>query len=231
MSDRSVYEPSEPRSRALGAVRALIEVLADDLDAVVQFRRFTAILEDLLEADGVGFWLCEDGSTGQSVEAFLLGLGPGSHEHPSTSRGGTLFPQFAIASQSLAVPWESSGRVLGYVEARGSRRRGGFDTDDDWTLRSAGELAGTVLLPKWRAARSRSQFGLSRREASVASLVARGYTNARVAKELSISPTTVASHVAHILSKLGFRSRAQIAAWVAGEDAIRTSGRLPDVRT
>jgi DNA-binding NarL/FixJ family response regulator len=29
-----------------------------------------------------------------------------------------------------------------------------------------------------------------------------------------ISPATVARHVANIMSKLGFRSRAQIAAWI-----------------
>lgn len=221
MSDRSVYESGAPQFRALGAVRALAKVLAGDLDGVVQFRHFTAILKELVEADEVGFWLYEDGRDGQRVEAILLGLGPGAHENASRFLAEAVFPKFAIVSPSLEVPWEASGRVLGQIEARGSRRRGGFDVDDDWILRAAGELAGSVLLPKWRAVRNRPQFGLSRREEMVASLVARGYTNARVAKELSISPATVASHVAHILSKLGFRSRVQIAAWVAGENAIR----------
>jgi DNA-binding CsgD family transcriptional regulator len=32
---------------------------------------------------------------------------------------------------------------------------------------------------------------------------------------LVISPATVARHVANIMAKLGFRSRAQIAAWTA----------------
>jgi DNA-binding NarL/FixJ family response regulator len=31
---------------------------------------------------------------------------------------------------------------------------------------------------------------------------------------LKLSPATVSSHVAHILSKLGFRSRVQVAAWI-----------------
>jgi non-specific serine/threonine protein kinase len=51
----------------------------------------------------------------------------------------------------------------------------------------------------------------------VATLIARGYTNPRIARELTIARPTVATHVAHILAKLHFRSRAQVAAWVARE--------------
>jgi serine/threonine-protein kinase PknK len=47
--------------------------------------------------------------------------------------------------------------------------------------------------------------------------VAEGLTNAAIAARLYLSRPTVASHVAHILTKLGFSSPAQIAAWVAAE--------------
>ena len=40
--------------------------------------------------------------------------------------------------------------------------------------------------------------------------------NPAIARRLYLSRPTVASHVAHILTKLGFTSRAQIAAWIAG---------------
>jgi DNA-binding CsgD family transcriptional regulator len=55
---------------------------------------------------------------------------------------------------------------------------------------------------------------LSSREQQVAELVARGLSNAAVARQLYLSPATVASHVSHILEKLGFSSRVEIAAWV-----------------
>ena len=55
---------------------------------------------------------------------------------------------------------------------------------------------------------------LSKREQEVADLVARGLSNAAVARQLYLSPATVASHVAHILEKLRFSSRVEIAAWV-----------------
>jgi DNA-binding CsgD family transcriptional regulator len=56
---------------------------------------------------------------------------------------------------------------------------------------------------------------LSPREIEVADLVADGLSNAAIARRLFLSRATVSSHVAHILTKLGYSSRAQIAAWAA----------------
>ncbi|MFD9666209.1 ATP-binding protein [Rhodococcus sp. NPDC059968] len=55
---------------------------------------------------------------------------------------------------------------------------------------------------------------LSRRERQVAELVAEGLTNRDIAAKLFISPRTAQGHVERILSKLGYTSRAQIAAWL-----------------
>lgn len=57
--------------------------------------------------------------------------------------------------------------------------------------------------------------GLSPREAEVAALVAEGLSNRQVAGRLVISERTAGNHVAHILTKLGFTSRSQIAAWAS----------------
>jgi DNA-binding CsgD family transcriptional regulator len=56
---------------------------------------------------------------------------------------------------------------------------------------------------------------LGQREAEVARLVADGLTNKQIGTRLFISERTVDSHVRSILNKLGFSSRAQIAAWIA----------------
>ena len=56
---------------------------------------------------------------------------------------------------------------------------------------------------------------LTPRERQVVALVASGRSNKAIAEELFISPATAARHVANILAKLGFSSRAQIAAWAA----------------
>jgi DNA-binding CsgD family transcriptional regulator/sugar lactone lactonase YvrE len=54
---------------------------------------------------------------------------------------------------------------------------------------------------------------LSRREHEVASLVAEGLTSREIGKRLSIAERTAEGHVEQIRAKLGFHSRAEIAAW------------------
>ncbi|NJP27939.1 LuxR family transcriptional regulator [Microbispora sp. SCL1-1] len=63
---------------------------------------------------------------------------------------------------------------------------------------------------------------LTRREQEIAELIAQGQSNKEIACSLVISQRTVEGHVEHILDKLGFASRAQIAAWMA---ARRAGGR------
>jgi DNA-binding CsgD family transcriptional regulator/tetratricopeptide (TPR) repeat protein len=58
---------------------------------------------------------------------------------------------------------------------------------------------------------------LSRREQEVAALVARGLSNREIAQTLFLSERTAENHVQHILTKLGFGSRTQIAAWAVAE--------------
>ena len=54
---------------------------------------------------------------------------------------------------------------------------------------------------------------LTRREREVASLVAAGMSNRQIGEHLFVSERTAESHVQNILTKLGFSSRSQVAAW------------------
>lgn len=54
---------------------------------------------------------------------------------------------------------------------------------------------------------------LSSREQQVAALIARGWTNPAIARELVISTRTVQTHVANILRKQGLRNRHELAVW------------------
>jgi DNA-binding CsgD family transcriptional regulator len=56
---------------------------------------------------------------------------------------------------------------------------------------------------------------LTRRETEIAALVTRGLSNKDIASTLVISQRTAEGHIEHILDKLGFKSRTQIAAWVS----------------
>ena len=65
------------------------------------------------------------------------------------------------------------------------------------------------------ASTAASRAPLSKREAEVACLVAEGLSNKQIGTRLLISEHTVDSHVRSVLNKLGFSSRAQVAAWLA----------------
>lgn len=54
---------------------------------------------------------------------------------------------------------------------------------------------------------------LTAREREVAALIAQGLSNPAIASRLMIAERTAEGHVQSILNKLGFNSRAQVAAW------------------
>ena len=63
------------------------------------------------------------------------------------------------------------------------------------------------------ALRERSAVQLPPRQAEVAALVSAGLTNREIATRLGITERSAESHVERIRLRLGFRSRAQVAAW------------------
>ena len=64
-----------------------------------------------------------------------------------------------------------------------------------------------------------AQSPLTKRENQIADLVAEGLSNRAIAESLVLSPRTVDGHVEHILTKLEFSSRSQIASWVGSRKA------------
>jgi len=103
----------------------------------------------------------------------------------------------AMARARAALPdriadkaWES-GRAMSSAQLRALAREG-----------PSGKAAGNA-------------GGLSKRELEVARLVASGMTSRAIAERLFLSERTVESHLEHILTKLEFSSRAQVAGWVA----------------
>lgn len=73
-----------------------------------------------------------------------------------------------------------------------------------------------------RAANQRQiPVDVSRREVDVLTQLAAGFTNAEIAERLAILPTTVKTHLANAMRKLGTRNRVETVA------AARVAGLLP----
>ncbi|HLY29560.1 MAG TPA: LuxR C-terminal-related transcriptional regulator, partial [Ktedonobacterales bacterium] len=65
--------------------------------------------------------------------------------------------------------------------------------------------------------------GLTLRESEVARSIAQGKSNKAIAEQFVVSERTIESHVSNILSKLGFATRTQIAAWAVAQGLIENT--------
>jgi len=161
----------------------------------------------------------------------LLELGlrirAGLHAGECEIRGGRprgVALQVASSVMGAAQPGEVlvSGTVKDLVVGSGLEfadrgTREFADVPGSWSLFAAGpERPGRVDEPAHAAA----QVGLSRREREVAQLLARGLSNREIAGRLYLSERTIDNHVHHILDKLGFDSRVQVATWLARNEHL-----------
>lgn len=120
---------------------------------------------------------------------------------------------------------------LDLADALGRRAQGGDIVRALELAQRGAHLARRLGMAPWRAKADAllERFAvpdqLTRREREVANLVAEGMTNRQIAEQLYISERTAQTHVQHILTKLGFSGRAQIATWIT---AAPSRGRRTD---
>jgi two-component system nitrate/nitrite response regulator NarL len=63
------------------------------------------------------------------------------------------------------------------------------------------------------------QAGLTPREQQILALIAKGYSNKLIARELDLAVGTIKVHVKHLLKKLGLRTRVEAAVWAVNARA------------
>ncbi|GAA3152806.1 ATP-binding protein [Nonomuraea roseoviolacea] len=106
---------------------------------------------------------------------------------------------------------ESTREILGNKGYESAFRRGNRFTVEGAIAFALDEKPDVAAV----AAKPEAESGpLTRREREIAELVAQGLSNKEIATALVIATRTAEGHVEHILAKLGFTSRVQIAAWV-----------------
>eukprot|EP01133_Synstelium_polycarpum_P022458 gene22458-26935_t len=144
----------------------------------------------------------------------------------------------AVLLGAAAMYWQKvGGRLAGLpglsahhdTAAETARKAMGDDTFDksfrSGFAMSEGEAVAYALDKRSSVTTASSAEGphLTPREQQVAELVAQGLTNRAIAEHLVISLRTAQGHVEHVLTKLGFSSRAQIAAWYVSTAQERDS--------
>jgi DNA-binding CsgD family transcriptional regulator len=173
----------------------------------------------------------------------------------SRGSGTTPFALEGMAMAALRNGRSERGlRLVGATETL--RRKSGLAGDPWWRERLAAAVAaGSARLPDGRAealrhegrrmtaaqavgyalrdkldpaaARATPPVPLTRREQEVAALVTQGLTNRQIGERLRVSERTVEAHLDRLRTKLGVRSRAQVAAWAAGTAAGDAGGPRP----
>jgi predicted ATPase/DNA-binding NarL/FixJ family response regulator len=139
----------------------------------------------------------------------------------------------AAASAREAIPATLTGPLSAYHQAavRDCHRVLGRD------MFAANLAKGRALNPASRAAAALGEpsaaepaagsqdpaIRLTARELEVAALIAEGLSNKEIAARMVVSPRTAETHVQHIMDKLGFTARSQVAAWSARQPLAPTT--------
>lgn len=178
----------------------------------------------------------------EDVRYFADRLADRRGEHVSASGGTAHYHGPAVlwlgkCAAALGDPAEARAQLAEAVAVCDDAGAAGFAVEARCELaevlladgdRAAAATVATAALPSARVRRMRpwierleritgatdARGALSPREREVADLVADGLSNREIAAALVLSERTAQNHVQHILTKLGFANRAQIAAWV-----------------
>jgi len=201
------------RSCALAAL-GMVSLLRGDADRAADLER-----QALVMATDLGDRL----TTTFILEVLAwAAAGQGRPERAATLLGATDAMWRTRGVDPDAVPYLSAYRRRCETQVRIDRQAKGFraafrrgaDLSDEQVLAQALEQTPVEEAPA-------EQVALTRRELEVANLVGAGLSNRAIAEQLGISQRTVESHVDHVLRKLGFGSRTQVAAWVVEWQARR----------
>jgi non-specific serine/threonine protein kinase len=160
---------------------------------------------------------------GATLEALAWIEAPTDPERAAVLLGAAQNEWDRIETSIHTMPGLDARQALSVAAARASMGEEAFDRA--WSRgRSLDQASATAFgLDETRRAvpraRTTTRDVLTRRERQIAELLREGLGNKEIADRLVISRRTAEAHVEHILTKLGFTNRTQVAAWVADQSS------------
>lgn len=154
-------------------------------------------------------------------------LGWVAHDRGQADRAAALSAAADRVWRSLGTSLQAFGPQLSEFAARHAPPRPGRSWIDGSPAQGFHDLDDVIDLGLGldrsvsRHARSANTQPLTKRELEVAALIEEGLSNREIAQHLVIAKRTADGHVERILAKLGFTSRAQVAAWMARQTNAR----------
>ena len=147
---------------------------------------------------------------------------------PSVTR--RLIGEFSRTTTAARAPATAAATRIGVRDGPAwddAAARGGGTAGDsmvpDVTARNPGNSRAGAICTADRLARL-----LTDRELEVLTMVARGLSNGEIAEQLTISPATAKTHVAHLLTKLDARDRIQLVIIAYQSGLCDPGGRPPE---
>jgi predicted ATPase/DNA-binding CsgD family transcriptional regulator len=145
-----------------------------------------------------------------------------AYDRKQVARAETLAAAAGHVWRTLGTSIDAFGPQLSrFAAGHAPPRRAGRSSDDGRVaqrFRDLDDVIGFVLGvgdERGKAGYTDADALLTKRELEVAELIENGLSNREIAERLFISKRTADGHVERILAKLGFSSRAQVAAWMA----------------
>jgi non-specific serine/threonine protein kinase len=223
-----LFERSVALFRELGDARSLANSLANlghSALALEDPRRSTAYFKESLELrQALGNTL----GIAECLEGFAaLAMAAGRPRRAARLYGAAEALREITGAPLLDADRAEHERLVGGL----SRRLGERTFSSEWTAgratspEEAARFALRLGNAETAAAESAERSPLTRREREVAALVARGLTNRQVAEQLLVATRTIETHLEHIFSKLGFQTRAEVAAWAVRQEIVAHAGR------
>ena len=188
-----------------------IEVVGEAADGAEALQQVQELLPDVVLMDVV-----MPGMDGITATRKIHEVCPSSRVLilTSFSEDDKIFPSIKAGAQGYLLkdtPAEDLGRAIRSVA------RGEFLLHPEIASKVLAELSALRREPP-------PVTDLTPREIEVLSLIAHGYTNREIARELSISVKTVKTHVSNILSKLHMVDRTQAALYAVRQGLVSGSG-------